>query len=378
MSIQFEVIDINCQAADNSFFVPQVQLVGKSTTIFATLYGYNEFGTPSSPPKKYRTITWNGTSERVGFTAESTPRQCAGAQYVFSGIGQVDMKGHQVSSYSKKFFAQCSKQFWPFEPLQLNDFAVSTGGVSPQFVGFCWDQVPESCATCDPDSTNWAFLGEKSTNTPSLDVAAFMHAPSDPVVTSTSFSITNKTFNAFTAISTEAFSGVLFGTDSDNYNIVVGTDVRIGRPVITDPSTLNFPAQGIKDSSGTFIIQQFIVFADTNNYSAVLTDEYTDADALANAAIVQGNGKTAQNLPRTTGFTSVTTNVIFNLNCSNLISGQDYLVTVDLWNQNTNTHTTKSYGFTATASTHVITDTIHTPPAGQSISVQTPKIAFVT
>ncbi len=105
-------------------------------------------------------------------------------------------------------------------------------------------------------------------------------------------------------------------------------------------------------------------------------DEYTDAEALANARVVVGNGTTAQNLPRTTGFVSTFTGVAFSLTCNTLVVGQDYLVSVDLWDSVAVVPVTRQYGFTANAVTHAINDTIPTPASGHSITVRNPRIVF--
>lgn len=380
MSIVFQVLDVACQQADQSFFVPAVNLTAKSTSKFATVLGYSEFGTPSVPPKKYRTITLQGTSSRVAFTAENPQRQCGGAQYVFSGVGQIDLNGNQISNYSKNFFAQCSKQFWPQEPLQLNPNAITTGGVFPRFVSFCWAPNPSSCAVCDPVQANWPFIGNLAVNVPTLDLAAFLHNPGDAVQTKTSSSV-NGTFNGLTSITTDPpnYTSTLFGTVLNQYDIAVGSKTIRAQPAITTP-LVDFPVVALSSSDdGSFvdpIFAAYITFTDTNNYSAVLSDEYTDAQALANATTVQGTGHSAQNLPRTTGFTSVTTDVVYTLTCINLISGQNYTVTVDLWDQPANTHTPKVYNFTANSPTQTIIDSIPTPAAGHTITVKSPTIIF--
>lgn len=377
MAIVFEVIDPLCQQADNSFFVPAVNMTTKSTSTFATVRGYSEFDTPSVPPKKYRTITFSGKSQRIAFTAEQSARQCAGAEYVYSGVGQIDVHGNQLSNYSKKFFAQCSKQFWPPEPLQTNDFAITTqpGQPFPKFVGFCFPSVLASCPTCDPNEVNWSFLGEQAVNDPSIDLQAFMHGINDPVITKTSWSV-NDTFQALTSIVTMQYSATLFGTDLNNYSITSGANILTARAVVTNPPSVDYPPIAIKDSGGTFIFAQYIVFTDTNNYSAVLSDEYTDAMAMANATTVEGTGRVAQNLPRTTGFTSQFTTVVFTLLCKNLIPNRNYVAAVDFWDSATNITTTKQYPFTASAATNTIIDTIPTPPAGHSTQVKNPRIAF--
>jgi hypothetical protein len=88
--------------------------------------------------------------------------------------------------------------------------------------------------------------------------------------------------------------------------------------------------------------------------------------------------------PRTTGFTSTSTSVAYTLALSNLVSGKDYTVTVDLWEQSDsefeqpgfNEHTTRTYNFTASGATHSIADTVPVPPDYHSITVNKPKVAY--
>jgi hypothetical protein len=144
----------------------------------------------------------------------------------------------------------------------------------------------------------------------------------------------------------------------------------------TDPP-LAFPIVYVTGIPGAYIN-----FIDANNFSAVLSEEYTDADALANATVVVGTGTTAQTTPRTTGFTSIFTSVVYTINCSNLIDGKDYVVEVDLWEKGVgplgpiSNHTTLSVGFTASGTTHTITNVVPTPAAQRTITVQKPVITF--
>ena len=369
MSFTVEVIDLSCEQADQSFFQPQIRMQTKSTTQFAQLHGYSEF-VASTPPKKYRKATLSGIAERIGFTAEQTPRQCAGAMYTFSGFGEYDIKGVQTASYSKKFFAQCSKQFWPGVPLQNTPFAQSPCATTTfcSFVGYCWQADPRSCSVCDPNIVNWPFIGEQATNVLSVDLSTFRIPANAIVQTHTSFSV-NAQFFGFCAIESPPFNATFTGI---HYNVTVGPDTFPAQAVVTDPP-LNFPAVQLNG-----VVAPFINWVDASNYSAVLSEEYTDADALANAQVVTGTSATAQTTPRTTGFTSVFTSVVYTLLASNLIPGKDYLVTVDLWEQgpSVNTHTPKQYGFTATTATHTITDIIATPAPFHTITVRTPKVEF--
>ena len=113
-----------------------------------------------------------------------------------------------------------------------------------------------------------------------------------------------------------------------------------------------------------------------HDYSATLTNEYTDAEALTNARTVNGNGSTAQNFPRTTGYVSSFTTVAFQLQTSGLVVGSDYLVSYDLWDQTAGIISTVQIGFTAAATTHAINGNVPTPAAGHSVTIRNPRIAF--
>lgn len=370
MSITFQVIDLSCEQSDQSFFVPQVRIQAKSTTQYATLHGYSEF-VASVPPKKYRRIDVSGTSERIGFTCEETPRQCAGAKYTWSGFGEFDLKGVQTASYSKKFYAQCTKQYWPVVPNQNNPDAIgpSPTPIYPQhFVGYCWPQDLNSCPVCDPNIVNWPLIGDMTTNVPQVDLQGFLRPSNGVVATSTSLSVSGQVFGIF-AMFSPPHNATVAGVP---YNVNVGGVNHIASAAITDPP-LAFPAVYVDGFEGAWVN-----FVDANSYSATLSEEYTDADALANATVVTGTGATASTTPRTTGFVSVFTSVVFTIFTSNLIPGKDYVVTVDLWEKGpgVNTHTPKSYGFTAAASTHTITDVVPTPADFHTITVQKPTITF--
>lgn len=366
-NITFQVIDVNCEQADQSFFVPQISMLTKSTTIIQSWLGYDEF-IPSSPPKRYKKITMSGSATRVAFTGEQAPQQCAGASYVYDGVGEIDIHGTQLSNYTKKFYAQCAKKYWPLEPLQTSPGAINTGQFPHFFVGYCWANDPNSCAVCDPNQATWPFLGNYAINNPLADLSAFERNAGDVTTTHTSITIIG-TFNGYTSINVNpVFS---FSPSGTHYNVTVGAVTYPAESVFTNPASLTFPVELING-----IIGEYINLADTSNYSAVLSDEYTDADAAAAAQTIIGTSSTAQNTPRGNNFFSRTTNVVFTLLCTNLISGNDYLVTVDLWDQPANTHTAKSYGFTASSGTHSITDVVPTPAANHTITVKSPTIAF--
>lgn len=370
MSITFDVIDTACEQSNQSFFVPQVVLSAKSTTQYATLHGYSEF-IASTPPKKYRKATLSGVAERIGFTMEQTPRQCAGARYVYSGFGEYDLKGVQTASYSKRFYAQCSKQFWPGVPLQANSFAVSPCANTTfcKFVGYCWPDDAQSCSVCDPNIVNWPFISEQATNILIIDLSAFRVLPSFITVTPKTYNVSGQ-FLGFTQIETPNVGSF---PSSGNYTVTVGSatyQANLETPAVP----LNFPLVNVAG-----VVGFYINFVDANAFGCVLSEEYTDADALANAQVVTGTGTTAATTPRTTGFTSVFTSVVFTLQMSNLIVGSSYVVQVDLWEKgpnNLSTHTPKQYGFIATDVTQTITDVVPTPANFHTITVQKPTITF--
>lgn len=370
MSITFDVIDTACEQSNQSFFVPQISMSSKSTTQYAVLHGYSEF-IASTPPKKYRKATVSGFAERVGFTMEQTPRQCAGAKYTWSGFGEYDLQGVQTASYSKKLYAQCTNQYWPPTPLQTTPFAISPcpNTTFCNFVGYCWPDDPNSCPVCDPNIVNWPLIADQTTNVLALDLRAFLIPPNTAVITSTSYAVNGQVLG-FCAIASPPFNATFTGI---SYPVTVGADTYQAQAVITDPP-LAFPVVLLNG-----VVGQYINFADASNFSAVLSEEYTDADALANAQVVVGTSTTAQTTPRTTGFTSVYTSVVFTLFMSNLVAGKDYLVQVDLWEKGPNnfsTHTPKQYGFTASDTTHTITDVVPTPVDFHTITVQKPLITF--
>lgn len=109
--------------------------------------------------------------------------------------------------------------------------------------------------------------------------------------------------------------------------------------------------------------------------NVTLSDEYTDADAMAAATVLSSAGLVAISLPRTTGFLSIWTTVAYTIDCQNLMPGQPYVVTIDLFSSD-GTTVTRTYNFTAAVSTYSITDNIPTPPDGMWTVARNPIIAL--
>lgn len=329
-TIQFQVIDTECEAADQSFFPPKIVLTTRSTTRIATVLGYPEY-IPSTPPKRYKTLTWSGTSEQTAHELASG-QSVADAKIVYSGASVIDSGGHQVSTYAKDLFTPCPTS--DFTPA----FVISV--VIPTLIGYCWPADPKTCPVCasPPDfKANIAANMIFDEPTGLLGVGNAFH-------TLTATSLTNNTSIGIVTALADAGPGGTTGVPHSIFNSISAAWVQLQA---------------------------------THNYSAALTDEYTDAEALTHAQVVVSNGATAENIPRTTGFVSRFTNVVFTLSMSNLINGQSYLVTVNFRDQNFHV-TQKQYGVVANGTTATLVDIIPTPPAGGSITVFGPSITFVT
>jgi hypothetical protein len=148
-----------------------------------------------------------------------------------------------------------------------------------------------------------------------------------------------------------------------------GTDGRLVErylPVIGLSGSIIFPAD--------YWIGGSIIY--DNNYSCTLSDEYTDAEAMANAATYNGNSKTAENFLRTTGFITRVTTVNFVLACTGLVVGASYIASVTFGDLTDGTSVVQDYPFTATSDSKTITDSVPTPPSGHSTAVRTPTIVF--
>jgi hypothetical protein len=394
----------------------------KSTTQIATVLGFSEYPDfASSPPKKYMTLTWQGTSEqqlfqpspppyllvdftttfqwlqdgagwrgpgsseiafdsvfgvwRISFqgssgytrpaapggpagtyskdfggpdfpptvivTGPTTPptTQIAGAKFDYSGSSAIDGSGNYTTLYEKNLSAMCTAT--------KSLITCFLGGLQPYvFTGWLG---PSGHQKCTPPGIPYDSVGNEAIgkgNSALLDSSAFWG--SKAVGGGSLAKVSNFVVNSATG-----------GTCVDS-----GTDTMLALFEPVPPGT----PPGSAFSAN-------VVFA--HDYSSVLSDEYTDAMALTNAQVITGNGTTAQNFPRTTGFVSTFTNVVFTLACTNLISGENYTVSLDFSDLAAGVTIPKTYSFTADNTlTKTIIDTVPTPLSGHSTTVRNPKIAF--
>lgn len=333
-AITFQVIDLGCTSADKTFFPPRISLSTVSTVRIATVIGYPEFaGHISTPPKKYKKITWSGTSEQEATWLGSlngidyTGVNAARARYEYSGTGEISDAGAQISNYTKNLFQACpSATQWPRNISVIPNFGFTA------IKGYCWPDDPNSCTECQNPPQ---FSGNVASNS----------------INDWSDFIGGSSFVQF------------------NGNIALNHSTREG--IVLTSGGVNVPTTDINDVDGPWMR-----VTGTHAIDVVLEEEYTDAIALANARTYNSNGNTAEATPRTTGYVSKYVDVAYALTCTNLVIGEAYTVSVRLYNTKTGVSTIRTYTFDATATTEVINDTVPTPTAGQPLQVRSPQIAF--
>lgn len=359
-TLTFKVIDTNCESATQSFFPPNIKLVTTSQTKIATVLGFPEY-IPSLPPKKYHTLTWAGTSEQqLWFPEHSVGNpgaayQIAGSKFDYAGSSTIDGQGNYTSLYTKNLSSMCQATgnlVTTFLP------GVNGGFENYVFTGWLGPTINQKCT---PPGIPYSAVGDQAIGKGSAAIQDFSKfwgsKKPDPAVSNAQIS----DFNPISSV--------------DGFCLDAGGDKNDNAVICLFEPVVQGVIPGITGSTqGTVWFFGGIVW--DHDYTSQLTGEYTDAEALANAQVINGNGATAQTFPRTTGFISSFTTVTFKLNCSNLLVNKDYLVSYDLWDQTAGTISTVQIGFTAVATTKTINGTVPTPANGHSITVRNPKIIF--
>jgi hypothetical protein len=133
----------------------------------------------------------------------------------------------------------------------------------------------------------------------------------------------------------------------------------------------NFPLANVN-----FTNAHWIVLHASHDYTATLSDEYTDAEALANATVFTSNSKIAETF-LATGYVSQWTSVNYKLKFTNLIANELYFATVTL-RRSDGVTSMVPYSFTAAGTTHEIIDSVPNPPAGMTMEVRLPTVIFDT
>jgi hypothetical protein len=355
-----EVIDLNCLLDDDGEYEPIVDLIPASTTSVATVRGFGEnTGFTSTPPKRYMVRTWSGFiagNDASGYAALPNsglsvalvnvdvipPYPIAVSHFLISGADQINLQGQQIATHTAQLYSTCAG------PNNVLPQAVYDGGfVDPEYNGTF--TIP-----------GWCYAYDISLSYPNLPSITFPKClfPALPLVPDSTLTDPEDMYHGrlIAQSSTTESNTTEFTTPyTPGPNQPDGfTPPNLGAPTL-DWGVLNFYYK--------------------HAYNVVLSVEYTDVMALANAKVTTGSSPVAQNLPRTTGFISRFTTVAFELKCSNLVAGTDYTVTVD-YVTSAGVTTTETYTFIATSRNHTINDTVPTPSSGQTITVQNAEIEF--
>jgi hypothetical protein len=336
-TVRFEVIDTYCETIDRSFYTPRVALSTISSHTVATVLGWPEITTPSTPPRKYKRLTWTGTSEQWAVTW-GTGESCGRASYTYNGYSEIDSAGVLLNQYTKLYARACPTSSKTPSIQKAFSLLPGTNGIPLKFKGYCWPADPESCPTCsDPPQV----VGNVASNT-TYDLSDFIAVPSQVTTTKTPTTI-------------------------------AVTSPGTGWWVALEPSqVINFPSSYFGADLGKWIFLEA-----THDYSATLSDEYTDAEALANALVYTSNSRAASNLPRTTGFVSTYSTVQYRLLFENLLPGQTYIAKVNFVSD-TGVVTVQEHEFEADDTEELIVGNVPYPTAGHTMEVRNPTVAYAT
>jgi hypothetical protein len=380
--IEFEVIDVDCEKADPNF-VPEITgLVASSVTKIATVLGYNSY-LPFLPPKRYHTATWTGHSEQQLWY---NGIQVGGARYDYSGFSNIDGQGNIVTTHVKEYSAMCngdpSQSFG--EIYGTTAFSTVINPIQYPFKGYFGiagprqgTPLPGSPANgflCTSSNIPYADVGNQAQNqrlpglndtwTGSIDQSDFWGtAP----LRSATYDSNDLKISNFAPISPDGTVAGDISTGADNVPILQYVPRQFG--IYYNNNAGGLPVPPLPPD---WVVLGTIIY--DNNYTCTLSNEYTDVEALANAQVINGASRTAENIPRTGGFVSRFTDVSFDISCGNLILGQIYIVTVDFLDLPNQTQFSTDYPIIATSSNMVVHQSIPQPPSGKTLTVANPRI----
>lgn len=350
-AVQFEVIDTTCEAANQDFFTPMIATSSTGTTYIRTKIGFTAY--TGSSGTLYKRVDYSGYAQQTAtvYAAISSPYNgafCAGAKYIYSGYSAIDIYGNFTSNHRKDLYVVCPASPQP----RLRD-AFGNPTFVNKLLGYCWAPDPNTCPTCSSDVADWTFKEN-------MAVASNYDLPLNIIGAQYS-----------TSVSETSFSTV---------NPSAGTSVPmiLGNYGGTDEEVVNFPAATLSDATNYYVN----LYGDMN-FTATVSDPFTDADAIAGQNAFTSNSKTSENKPDYKTWNqnnlryvqSRYTNVDFTLACTNLVSGLSYTVTYDFFRSD-GVIAANSYTFVASGTTQTIFGSIPTPPSGKTITLKNVKIAF--
>ena len=305
---------------------------------------------------RYKKLEWAGTAEQSAYAFGSiTSEECCRAKYVWAGASEITAAGVQISWYTKDLFTRAGDGRivpYPYALIRSGDTEYTVA----ELIGYCWDLDPLSSPFCD--SINLTPAGDVSTNSTTDNASGFSAGVEDPTVTDTTFIQTGTSV-------WDTLVGWVLAPSGPSGNFQPLT------PIAPD----GFPTYTLNEESGPWIHM-----TTDRNYTGTLSEEYTDAEALANSTTYNSNSAVARNFPRNLSsvlvedwFRSSTTSVAYTLSCSNLVAGHNYIARVSLYRSD-GLVTVVNTTFTALATTHTIVGAVPTPPANMTTTVRYPTI----
>ena len=348
--IKFQVIDTTCESLNESYFTPGISLTTVATTITRTRRGFPDYVTGAT---LYKRATYSGYITQIAYPQYNYDAndyiQCAGAKYEYGGYDEIDVFGNVTSRHTKVLSSMCSSStpavYLPVYNWSTNTYDLVGASYLPVLLGYCWTDDPGSCPTCDADETTWNSEGNKAIFGRN-DYPNLMAGP---------------------AISGTADTNSSSGTT--NYGTLVLN--RTGFPT--------------NDAGGVFAANLgFFQVSATADWSIVLSDEFTGADAISGQQVTIGAGKSTENKPlsRSWWFNSVyneqsrLVTLDFTMSCSNLVAGRSYIASYELWDSD-GSHTHHAATFTAAGTTYSVTGSVGIPASGHSATIKNIRINYI-
>jgi len=342
----FEVVDLTCESVNAQFIVPRVALKTRGTTRLRIKRGYPSYLpiVPTTSSVLYKKITWSG---EIAQYATSSGEAVGAAKYVYTGATDIDIYGRFTSHHHKNLYAQCVRPIYPqIGPQFPGSF---TQEPVTRLLGYCWPDDVFSCSTCTTNEEQWGFDSDKQTPNREDLPAQMAIDPNGIVRTSTTFD-----YEGIKSLDVNGIFGV---------NHFPGLVFRGSIPV-TIP-VINLTSDG--------------------DFRSVLSDSYTDADAIASQKTYANTTNTAENLPNyllAQGnqwlyfLYSRLTTVNYDFNCTGLVVGNTYLLRFQLVDfvGAASTTTQSSVEFVATGSTQVVSGTLPTPSVGHRLQIKNATI----
>ncbi len=326
-TIVFEVVDTSCQETNPRMFIPRASMTTVAVTIRPTVLGYLPF-IQSVPPKKYKQVDFSGEAYQSIYDGNDVVRY---SEYdEFTGTGLIDIHGVQLSRYHKNVQGRIGDVLQPW--YSRGDLAGNSSSDNTGFPG------SDAFYGTTPDAFHRnVFSGPGTGDYAILDP----HYPA---------------------------GSPLIGTLPINWNNYIASPNSFPPEAASIYPTLpNVLVNGIQS--------KWILYTVRMDYHVVVSDEYTDAEALSVAVPTLSTSNISRNEPRKTGYTSRYVTVTYTISLTNLVVGQVYNVVVPLHGDN-GTSSSILHTFTAVATIHSITGTAPTPAPWVAVEVRPPLVTF--